>query len=191
MINNNSTKTIRLASKSPRRQELLTQLQVEFSLVDIDVDETPYLNESPADYVQRLAIEKAQAGADKAGLALPILGADTIVVVDGRILGKPQDQREGIAMLTLLSQRSHQVMTSIAVVSDKGVVSDLIITDVTFREITESEKLAYWHSGEPCDKAGGYGIQGLGGKFIERINGSYYAVVGLPLMETERLLAKA
>ena len=182
---------IRLASKAPRRQELLTQLEVEFSLVDVDVDETPLINENPAEYVQRLAIEKAKAGSAKAGLELPVLGADTIVVIDNQILGKPRSQQEGIAMLTLLSQRCHQVMTSVAVVSAKGLVSDLIITDVTFRHISDAEKLQYWQTGEPCDKAGGYGIQGLGGKFVERINGSYYAVVGLPLMETERLLAQA
>lgn len=183
--------TILLASKSPRRQELLAQLRVEFKLVDVDVDETPTPGESATDYVRRLAIEKAQAGADQAGLAAPVLGADTIVVVDNTILGKPGDQQEAIAMLTLLSNRSHQVMTGIAVVSGRGTFSDLVITEVTFREISDSEKLQYWQSGEPLDKAGGYGIQGLAGKFVERINGSYYAVVGLPLMETERLLARA
>jgi len=183
--------TIRLASKSPRRQELLTQLQIDFCLVDVEVDETPFANENPADYVRRLAIEKAQAGGLKAGLDLPVLGADTIVVIDNQILGKPRSQQDCLAMLTLLSGRSHQVMTSVAIVSAKGQVSDLIITDVTFRDILDAEKLQYWQTGEPCDKAGGYGIQGLGGKFVQRINGSYYAVVGLPLMETERLLAQA
>ena len=185
----NNLPAILLASKSPRRQELLTQLEVTFELIAIDVDETIMPNEAAADYVLRLAREKAQAGAQQANYVRPVLGADTIVVIDGKVLGKPKNQPDAAAMLTLLSGRSHQVMTSIAIATEQQTVSDLITTDVVFRTISDDEKAAYWHTGEPCDKAGGYGIQGIGGKFIERINGSYYAVVGLPLMETEQLLA--
>lgn len=180
-----------LASKSPRRQQLLAQIEIDFELVDVAVDESPYPKELAADYVERLAIEKAKAGAVKVDGRQPVLGADTIVVVDNRILGKPSGEQEAMEMLTLLSNRSHQVMTAIAVASANGIVSEVVTTEVTFRTISDSEKQKYWRSGEPCDKAGGYGIQGIGGKFVERIDGSYYAVVGLPLMETERLLVRA
>ena len=186
----NQLPAIALASKSPRRQQLLDQLQVKFKLVAVDVDESVRPQEAAVDYVRRLAIEKAQAGSDQLAGEIPTLGADTIVVVDQQVLGKPRDQQDAAAMLELLENRSHQVMTAIALVTETEVLSDVITTEVNFRAISDVEKAEYWHTGEPCDKAGGYGIQGIGGKFVTRINGSYHAVVGLPLMETEQLLKR-
>lgn len=180
-----------LASKSPRRQELLAYLEPDFQLIEAEIDETPALKELASDYVRRLAIEKAQAGYAKLESSAVVLGADTIVVIDNKILGKPVDQQDAQTMLTLLSNRSHQVMTAVAVVSPFGVFSDMIETQVSFRSISEAEMAQYWLTGEPCDKAGGYGIQGIGGKFVERINGSYHSVVGLPLVETEQLIKRA
>ncbi|NRA83668.1 MAG: septum formation inhibitor Maf [Gammaproteobacteria bacterium] len=180
-----------LASKSPRRQELLTYLAIDFQLIEAEIDETPELEETASNYVRRLAIEKAQAGRAKLASTAVVLGADTIVVIDNKILGKPVDQQDAQTMLTLLSNRTHQVMTAIAVVSPLGVFSEIIETDVSFRAITETEMAQYWLTGEPCDKAGGYGIQGIGGKFVQRINGSYHSVVGLPLVETEQLIKLA
>ena len=141
------------------------------------------------DYVLRIAAAKARAGRTAAPRpALPVLGADTAVVCDDRILGKPADRDDALAMLRLLSGRTHRVLTAVAVVgSGEGVaVSE---TEVTFRAIAEAEALAYWATGEPRDKAGAYGIQGLGALFVERLSGSYSGVVGLPLFETACLLA--
>ena len=185
-----ANKAIYLASKSPRRKELLTQIAIDFELIDIDVDESLQDGEEAAVYVRRLASEKAQAGLLNSDGLRPVLGADTIVVLGDKILGKPRDKNDAVAMLLSLSNGSHQVMTAIAVATSQGVDSDVIITDVTFREISPDEALAYWLTKEPVDKAGGYGIQGHGGKFVKNINGSYFAVVGLPLMETQLLLEK-
>lgn len=186
---------IALASASPRRRELLAQLAVNFELVKADVDETQHPGELATDYVLRLAISKARAGlavqtstAQHADLVLPVLGADTIVVVDGEVLGKPVDQQDFLRMMRLLSGRQHQVFTAIALVSGNRVLSDTVKTDVWFSPLTEAQMLDYWHSGEPVDKAGGYGIQGLASRFIPKIAGSYFAVVGLPLFETDQLL---
>lgn len=180
--------TIALASSSPRRRELLTQLGVNYELVKADIDETPFNNESAVHYVQRLALAKARAGLARLSVELPVLGADTIVVVDGNILGKPASFAEFKLSMQLLSGRSHQVMTAVALVSNTRQLQQLVCTDVYFRVLSETEISHYWHSGEPQDKAGGYGIQGLAAKFIQRINGSYTGVVGLPLCETEQLL---
>lgn len=179
---------IALASASPRRRELLTQLGVQFELVSADIDETPLPDEQPSVYVQRLAQQKARAGLQRLQGNKPVLGADTIVVCDGAILGKPVDFAHFSQMLQRLSGRSHQVMTAVALLDATKQLSALVCTDVWFRPLTAADIHDYWHSGEPQDKAGGYGIQGLGGKFIPRINGSYSAVVGLPLFETEQLL---
>jgi len=187
---------IALASASPRRRELLAQLGVQFELVKADVDETQGAGEVATDYVLRLAISKAQAGfTAQAGLkasasldVLPVLGADTIVVVDGEVLGKPTDQADFMRMMRLLSNRQHQVYTAIALISADKQLSTTVKTDVWFSELTEAEMLDYWQSGEPADKAGGYGIQGLASRFIPKIAGSYFAVVGLPLYETNQLL---
>ncbi len=180
--------TIALASASPRRRELLTQLGVDFQVVKIDVDETQAVDEPAAVYVQRLAIAKSQAGWQAGNSTLPTLGADTIVVVDSQVLGKPQNQADFLRMMTLLSGRVHQVMTAIALTSRHGTEVKLVTTDVWFTELTEAQMLDYWQTGEPQDKAGGYGIQGIAGRFVEKIHGSYFAVVGLPLFETAQLL---
>lgn len=179
---------IALASASPRRRELLTQLGVTFELVSADIDETPLPDEQPAAYVQRLAQQKARAGLQRLQSNKPVLGADTIVVCDGAILGKPVDFDHFNQMLQRLSGRSHQVMTAVTLLDATKQLSALVCTDVWFRPLSAADIHSYWLSGEPQDKAGGYGIQGLAGKFIPRIHGSYSAVVGLPLFETEQLL---
>ncbi|MCT7654881.1 Maf-like protein [Oceanimonas sp. NS1] len=180
-----------LASASPRRRELLAQLGVRFELVRPEVEERQRPDEDAAGYVQRLARDKALAGAALAPEPLPVLGGDTIVVVDGEVLEKPQCEAHGKAMLRRLSGRSHRVMTAMALARGEHCRSVLVTTEVTFRALSEADIDRYWHTGEPVDKAGGYGIQGLGGRFVSRIHGSYSAVVGLPLVETEALLRDA
>lgn len=178
-----------LASASPRRRELLTQIGVPFTLLPVSIDETPLPAESPDAYVQRLAREKALAG-----LALLddpeacVLGADTTVVLDGQILGKPVDKVDGLAMLQALSGREHQVLTALALANTAGCVVRMVVSQVQFRSITADEAERYWASGEPQDKAGGYAIQGLGAVFVSGLQGSYSGVVGLPLCETAQLL---
>lgn len=183
-------KSLYLASGSPRRRELLTQIGVAFTAIAADIDETPLDNETPSAYVERLARGKAEAGrrAWQASEDGCVLGADTAVVLDGRILGKPLDQADSLAMLMALSGRDHEVLTAIALLDGQHCESRVIASRVRFRTITEQEALAYWASGEPRDKAGGYGIQGLGAVFVAGIEGSYSAVVGLPLCETAELL---
>ncbi|AUM68286.1 Maf family protein [Pseudomonas fluorescens] len=183
-------KPLYLASGSPRRRELLTQIGVPFTAVSADIDETPLAHETPSAYVERLARGKAEAGrralhADVDGC---VLGADTAVVLDGRILGKPLDQAEAMTMLLSLSGREHEVLTAIAVLDGQRCESRVVSSRVRFRSITEQEAAVYWASGEPRDKAGGYGIQGLGAVFVAGLEGSYSAVVGLPLCETAELL---
>ncbi len=179
---------IALASSSPRRRELLAQLGVSFSLVKADIDESVQPAEAPAHYVQRLAEQKARAGLSRLSQPMPVMGADTIVVAEGQILGKPADFAEFNRTMQLLSGRCHQVMTAVALLDDKRCLSALVSTEVCFRPLSAEDISRYWQSGEPQDKAGGYGIQGLGGRFVQRINGSYSSVVGLPLCETEQLL---
>jgi septum formation protein len=174
-----------LASRSPRRLALLTQLGLAFDVAAADVDESWHPGEDPAAYVVRLARAKARAGHQSGAVTL---GADTAVVKDGRVLGKPSGREDGVAMLLALSGRIHQVMTGVAVCDDTRIDSCCVTTDVAFRPIAGHEARAYWETGEGADKAGGYGIQGIGGIFALRIEGSYSAVVGLPLAETERLL---
>lgn len=183
-------KPLYLASGSPRRRELLTQIGVSFMTVGADIDETPLDHESPSAYVERLARGKAEAGrrALKVSTDGCVLGADTAVVLDGRILGKPLDQADSVAMLMALSGRDHEVLTAIAVLDGQRCESRVVRSRVRFRAITEQEALAYWASGEPRDKAGSYGIQGLGAVFVAGLEGSYSAVVGLPLCETSELL---
>jgi septum formation protein len=182
-----------LASQSPRRRELLATVGVDFTALATDIDESVLPGETPNNYVDRLALAKAQAG-----LALLdqqadcwVLGSDTSVVIDGQILGKPTSKENFQTMMRLLSGRTHQVLTGIALVTDKDCYQTLVTTDVTFMVLSEPQILAYWLSAEPLDKAGGYGIQGLGGVFVSQIAGSYSAVVGLPLHETALLLSKA
>ena len=184
-----NSKHIYLASASPRRQELLQQIGVEFTLLHVDIDETPLPGEPPEAFVRRLALEKARAGRRQldAGDAQPVLGADTAVVIGDTIMGKPQDREHGVAMLQALSGRTHQVMTAVALVGDHEAVR-VSTSDVTFDTLGDAACGAYWSSGEPVDKAGGYAIQGLAAAFVTRLEGSYSGVVGLPLNETAALL---
>jgi septum formation protein len=175
-----------LASASPRRAELLTQLGLVFTVKAADIDETHLPHESVEEMVLRLALTKAATAAR--GETLPVLGADTAVTIDGMMLAKPTDRVEGLHMLSLLSGRTHQVVTAVAVVCGDRSETRMSRSYVTFRLITPREAAAYWDTGEPRDKAGGYGIQGIGGIFAERIEGSYSGIVGLPLAETEALL---
>ena len=179
-----------LASRSPRRQELLRQVGVRFELLDVDVDERPAPGQAAADYAVATALAKARAGAAAATQPLPVLGADTDVVLDGRILGKPRDRADGVAMLLSLAGRTHEVYSAIALVRGTRAETALSVTGVTFGPITPATAQGYWDSGEPKDKAGGYGIQGLGAQFVRTIQGSYSGVVGLPLYETCDLLRR-
>jgi septum formation protein len=179
-----------LASASPRRRELLAQIGVPHSLASPDIDEAVLPGEAAADYVVRMARAKAQAvHAQSAGL--PVLAADTIVVVDGRICGKPADAAGSIAMLLELSGRTHRVMTAVALASGGAVAHRLSTSEVRLRGLSRAECLAYWDTGEPHDKAGGYAVQGRGAVFIEHLSGSYSGVMGLPLFETAQLLEAA
>jgi septum formation protein len=181
-----------LASGSPRRRELLTQVGIPFTPVSASIDETPLAAEDPQSYVLRLALGKAEAGLASLGAGAPgvVLGADTAVVLDGQILGKPRDQADALAMLAGLSGREHEVLTAVAVVDGMRHESLCIRSRVRFRPITDDEARAYWASGEPQDKAGAYAIQGLGAVFVTHLHGSYSAVVGLPVSETAALLAR-
>ena len=186
-----------LASGSPRRHELLTQAGLTFTAEAADLNEDLLPNEAAAAYVQRLAEEKAQAvwnahrASDTAEDPLVVLGADTCVVVEGQILGKPADSADARRMLELLSGRTHAVLTGIAAITAKKTVRDLDITQVTFNVITDSEIGRYIASGEPLDKAGAYAIQGYAARWIPRIEGCYFNVVGLPIARTITLLAQA
>jgi septum formation protein len=224
-----------LASGSPRRKELLSQLGYEFSVLVTDVEECKHAQETAEEYVQRLSLDKALAalslltenssekqhvvtgsdtvvsssdnrdlGSDIAAVGsdivaldsdivaldseIVVLGSDTVVVSQEQVLEKPADLADSKRMLTQLANERHQVMTAVSVVSAEKHKTEIIITDVWFKPLSEKEIEQYWQTGEPCDKAGSYGIQGLGGRFVTRIEGSYYAVVGLPLFETDQLL---
>lgn len=178
-----------LASGSPRRRELLTQLGLQFERLMTHVEEQRQPEEAAEAYVRRLASDKARAGVAVAPQDLPVLGADTIVVLNGEVLEKPQDAAHAAAMLSKLSGQTHQVMTAVVLADKQRELDCLVTTDVTFRKMTAEEISHYIASGEPMDKAGAYGIQGLGGNFVRKINGSYHAVVGLPLVETGELLS--
>lgn len=182
--------TLYLASASARRRELLEQIGVSFVALPVDIDETPRPNEAAAAYVRRLAREKAEAALARLEGAGPVcvLGADTTVTLDGRILGKPADREEGLAMLALLAARTHEVLTAVALAQPGRCEVRLVTSRVTFRAISREEAERYWASGEPVDKAGGYAIQGLGAVFVRHLEGSYSGVVGLPLCETAELL---
>lgn len=180
--------SIYLASSSPRRSELLGQIGVSFDLVKADIEEKPEMGESAQDYVLRLALQKAQAGFKNSSKDRPVLGADTIIVVDQRILEKPRDKRHAQEMLQLLSGRVHQVFTAVALVQGDDTKSTLVKTEVSFKKLSAQEISDYWGTGEPIDKAAGYAIQGVAGKFINNISGSYSGVVGLPLFETAELI---
>ena len=189
---NSQQTSLYLASSSPRRAELLTQIGVCFEVLQCSIDETASALETPAQYVNRMAMQKAREGfrvmEQLSKSPLPILAADTIVVVNEKTLGKPESKEQAADMLRQLSGTTHNVMTAVTVMSDRGVDTVISDTRVEFKEVSEAEASAYWQSGEPFDKAGGYGIQGLGAIFVARIEGSYSGVVGLPLAETAGLL---
>lgn len=184
-----------LASQSPRRKELLSQLGFMFSVQASDIDETVKCSEAAGDYVLRLATEKAKHVfnllPDKDKLTNFVLGSDTSVIFRDKILGKPESEADCLNMLTMLSNAQHQVITAVALVDKKNIASELVTTQVTFKELSKEEILAYWLTGEPQDKAGSYGIQGIASQFVKNISGSYSAVVGLPLYETAKLLHQA
>ncbi|CAH6783250.1 nucleoside triphosphate pyrophosphatase YhdE [Vibrio chagasii] len=189
-----------LASGSPRRKELLSQLGYEFSVLVTDVEECKHTQETAEEYVKRLSLDKALAALSllaakpseeqqgASGSDTVVLGSDTVVVSQGQVLEKPADFSDSKRMLLQLANGRHQVMTAVSVVSQEKQKTEIVITDVWFKPLSEKEIEQYWQTGEPCDKAGSYGIQGLGGRFVTRIEGSYYAVVGLPLFETDQLL---
>lgn len=167
---------------------MLAQLQVEFTPLKTKVDESLIPGESAAEYVSRLALVKARAGLALTQGQAQVLGSDTSVVINDRILGKPRDKDDFVTMMKGLSGKTHQVLTAVAVVSSCRDVNTLVTTDVTFKVLSTEEIDWYWSTQEPIDKAGGYGIQGLSGQFVTHISGSYSAVVGLPLYQTAELL---
>jgi septum formation protein len=182
-----------LASQSPRRRELLHQIGVSHQVLKVDVPEIYDSRETPVEYVERLAKSKALAGIEvlrQSGLiARPVLGADTIGIIDQHILEKPKNQSDFMRMMQAMSGRSHHVITALAMCDETRCSVKHVITEVYFRQITQQEMIRYWQTGEPCDKAGGYGIQGFAAVFIDKIIGSYSNVVGLPL-ETLGLLCR-
>ena len=178
-----------LASQSPRRRELLLSITNDFSIHAADIDETPLSDEKPEQYVSRLALEKARVVSAQNPNAM-VVGSDTSVVINGIILGKPIDKDDSKRMLTLLSGNTHQVMTAFSLVRDNSEYTEVVITDVSFTELSEQTIDKYWLTGEPQDKAGSYAIQGIGGKFVKKINGSVSSVIGLPLVEFEKALNK-
>ncbi|HEY1723798.1 MAG TPA: Maf family protein [Steroidobacteraceae bacterium] len=194
-----SSPEVILASASPRRTELLHQIGVAHRVVPAQVDERRADGESAEGCVRRLATSKALevqtalmavTGAD-ASVGYAVLGADTAVVIDELLLGKPRDRDDALAMLARLSGRTHHVLTAVALAGMGGVQCQLSRSEVRFRRLSERECAAYWDSGEPRDKAGAYAIQGLGAQFVEELRGSYSGVMGLPLFETASLLSAA
>jgi septum formation protein len=189
-----SERSIYLASRSPRRQELLGQIGVKFEVIEVDVDEAVMAGESARDYVERLARAKAEAGwqrVQKGKLPeAPVLGVDTTVAVDGRILGKPADDREAAEMLSALSGRLHEVLTALALKFGSRLESAVSVSKVRFKTLTKEEIARYVATGECEGKAGAYGIQGQAARFVAELRGSFSGVVGLPLYETAQLLER-
>lgn len=190
---------IYLASKSPRRRELLKQIGVHFELLmmreqapRVDVDEAPLPGETAHAYVQRIVKLKAETALkvmrQRRLPVRPVLTADTTVTLDGHILGKPADKADAVRMLTQLSGASHQVLTAVAIGVDHDIKQTLTTSFVTFDRLTDEEIKRYVETGEPMDKAGAYAVQGIAAKFISKLSGSYSGVVGLPLYETAGLL---
>lgn len=177
-----------LASASPRRGELLDQIGVQYQSYPVDIDESAKSGETALELVERLAIEKAQAAYHKLDTDFPVLGADTLGVIDDEILVKPRDFAHARDMLRRMSDRTHQILTAVAICHKGAIHSVLNTNNVTFRVISDAEIEAYWQSGEPCDKAGAYAIQGRGAIFIKHLEGSYSGVMGLPLFEVDQLL---
>jgi septum formation protein len=188
-VSEDTPRTLVLASKSPRRAELLEQIGVPFEQAAVDINETPHLNECAEDLVVRLACEKAQAGLAVRQHSV-VLGSDTVVAVGRDILGKPRDLADSQRMLERLSGTQHEVMSAVCVADQNRSLWRLSCTKVSFRDIESDEILKYWNTGEPCDKAGSYAIQGLAATFVSNIEGSYSGVMGLPLYETAELLSE-
>jgi septum formation protein len=190
-MESSSNSLIYLASASPRRSALLDQIGVPHRVQPVDVDETARGAEPADQYVRRLAVLKAETLWQKLAPAQrqSVLGADTAVVLDDEILGKPRDEQDCMRMLKLLSARTHQVFTAVALRASDGCQSRVNVSEVTFRKLADEEIQRYWRSGEPADKAGAYAVQGRAALFIERIAGSYSGIMGLPLFETGELLA--
>jgi septum formation protein len=189
-MQSSSNSLIYLASASPRRSALLTQIGVAHQVKPVDIDESQHSGEAPGEYVIRLARTKAETLWQRLAEheRLPVLGSDTTVALGTEILGKPANRQDGIAMLRRLSGLTHQVHTGVALRSSQGVATRLSTSEVTFRVLSDTEVESYWETGEPADKAGGYAVQGRAAVFIERISGSYSGIVGLPLFETAELL---
>jgi septum formation protein len=185
--------SIYLASASPRRSQLLSQIGIPHEVLAVDLDEARLPDEPPRVYVERLARDKARAARSALGgrPLRPLLAADTSVVLGEEIFGKPADEADCVRMLMALAGRTHEVMTGIAVLAGDALLADLSVSRVTFRRLDEAECRRYWASGEPRDKAGGYAVQGFAAVFVERLEGSYSGVMGLPLFETARLLRAA
>jgi septum formation protein len=179
-----------LASQSPRRRELLRQIGVQHRVLPVEVDESWQPGEGAEEYVERVTRTKALAAATREP-ELPVLAADTAVVLDGRPLGKPRDEAHAVEMLLALSNRRHQVMSGVALWHQGNLRYRLSVSEVSFSPLTEAQARAYWATGEPADKAGAYAVQGRAALFIRRIEGSYSGIMGLPLYETGRLLAEA
>lgn len=183
-----------LASSSPRRGELLEQINIQYIRHSADIDESVGENEDPRAFVERLAREKAETVARQRTDNLLVLGSDTIGLIDQKILGKPEDFVDFVAMMRTMSGRCHSVFTAIAVANYNAqnqqlqLISEIVESKVFFKVLSEDEINYFWQTGEPQDKAGGYGIQGYAGKFVSKIEGSYSAIVGLPLYETAELL---
>ena len=187
---NHATLQFHLASASPRRQELLRQLGLHFDVRPADIIEVAQPGEAPGDYARRMALEKARAAQARVDDGLPVLGADTDVVLDDRILGKPRDREDALKILAALSDREHEVYSAVAMVQGERAEVMLSVTRVKFGFISADAAARYWDTGEPADKAGAYGIQGQGAQFVKGITGSYSGVVGLPLFETTELLQR-
>ena len=179
-----------LGSASPRRRELLAQIGVAHSVVPAHIDERRLSEEAPPEYVLRIARAKALRVREREP-RLPVLAADTAVVLGGEVFGKPRDRAEGIAMLEALCGRAHEVLTAVALATGGGLSAALSVSTVRLREMSEAERAQYWDTGEPHDKAGAYAIQGRGAVFVESLVGSFSGVMGLPLFETAQLLAEA
>lgn len=180
-----------LASASPRRRELLTQIGVRFHVHAVEAEEIPRPDETPPQYVQRVAAEKSALAQAAFGLEVPVLGADTEVVLDGKVFGKPADCAAAHAMLARLSGREHEVFSAVSLRRGNAHWQAISRSVVRFRSISAAEITAYWASGEPQGKAGAYAIQGLGAVFVEHLSGSFSGVMGLPLFETAAVLREA
>ncbi len=182
------TPSLILASASPRRSELLKQLDLAHSIQIANIDETPLANEKPADYVLRVAHEKSLAVHQQCAQGSVVLAADTSVVLGDTIMGKPDNLAHALSMLSRLSGTTHQVYSAVSL---RGRINQqvLSISDVTFRMLSEQEIIDYWHTGEPADKAGAYAVQGLASIFIQSIQGSFSGIMGLPLFETAKILS--